>query len=164
MIVYDLTCAIGHRFESWFKSAAAFEAQQQEGVVSCPLCGNRDIGKAPMAPRITRGAKAPASSAGDGDAAGKQDAPASPEGGNGGAAAGGSVPPAMIEMLRQVRRHIESNCDYVGNAFAEEARRIFYGEASPRHIYGEASAEEAAALQEEGIETQRIPWLPRRDS
>lgn len=164
MIVYDLTCAIGHRFESWFKSAAAFEAQQQEGVVSCPLCGNRDIGKAPMAPRITRGAKAPASSAGDGDAAGKQDAPERPESSCGGAPAGGGVPPAMLEMLRQVRQHIESNCDYVGNAFPEEARRIFYGETSPRHIYGEASAEEAAALQEEGIETQRIPWLPRRDS
>ena len=66
-------------------------------------------------------------------------------------------------MLRHLRRHIETNFDYVGTSFPEEARRIFYGETSQRDIYGEASPEEAAALKEEGIETQRIPWLPRRD-
>ncbi|MFO1145667.1 MAG: DUF1178 family protein [Rhodospirillales bacterium] len=169
MIVYDLTCAIGHRFESWFLSAAAFDAQQREGVVSCPFCGNREVGKAPMAPRVARGTSAPAA-----ERQGKvEQEPGSAAAGNGAGSGGGSgsgseggisrPPPAMIEMLRQLRRHIESNCDYVGAAFPEEARRIFYGERSPRDIYGEASAEEAAALQE-GIETQRIPWLPRRDS
>lgn len=171
MIVYDLTCAIGHRFESWFQSAAAFDAQQRESVVACPFCGNREVGKAPMAPRVARGTPAPAAERqvtvekepgpaavanGGGDGAGS---------GGGGSDGGVSGPPAaMIDMLRQLRRHIESNCDYVGDAFPEEARRIFYGEASPRDIYGEASAEDAAELQEEGIETQRIPWLPRRDS
>lgn len=175
MIVYDLTCAIGHRFESWFKSAAAFDAQQREGVVSCPFCGNREVGKAPMAPRVARGAPAPVAERQA--AAGSEPAPAAAAD-NGGSAGGGggdsgsagsggggtAAPPApMVEVLRQLRRHIESNCDYVGNAFPEEARRIFYGEASPRDIYGEASAEDAAALREEGIETQRIPWLPRRD-
>ncbi len=161
MIVYDLTCAIGHRFESWFQSGAAFEAQQQEGAVSCPFCGNHEISKAPMAPRITRGAEAPMPVPAGETAAttGAKDVPGGSEGG----AAGAGAPPAMVEMMRQLRQHIESKCDYVGNAFPEEARRIFYGESSPRDIYGEASAEEAAALREEGIETQRIPWLPRRN-
>lgn len=167
MIVYDLTCAIGHRFESWFQSAAAFDAQQRDGVVSCPYCGNREVGKAPMAPRIARGAPAPAAER-QGKVEQEPGAVAADSGGGsgseGGSEGGTSGPPAaMIEMLRQLRRHIESNCDYVGAAFPEEARRIFYGESSPRDIYGEASVEEAAALQEEGIETQRIPWLPRRN-
>lgn len=162
MIVYDLTCAIGHRFESWFQSAAAFDSQQREGIVSCPFCGNREVGKAPMAPRIARGTPAPAAERQG--TAGQEKEPAAPPAGEGGSDGGTSEPPAaMIEMLRQLRRHIESNCDYVGAAFPEEARRIFYGESSPRDIYGEASAEDAAALREEGIETQRIPWLPRRN-
>lgn len=170
MIVYDLTCAIGHRFESWFKSAAAFDAQQREGVVSCPFCGNREVGKAPMAPRVARGTPAPAAERqATNETEPGQAAADAGSGSRGSANSGGSegstaAPPApMVEMLRQLRRHIESNCDYVGNAFPEEARRIFYGESSPRDIYGEASAEDAAALREEGIETQRIPWLPRRD-
>ena len=116
-----------------------------------------------MAPRITRGAAGRAiGDASDGatstDASGETAGETMP--------ACGRVPgppPSMFDMLRQLRRHIETNCDYVGPSFPEEARRIFYGETSRRDIYGEASLEEAAALKEEGIETQRIPWLPRRD-
>lgn len=167
MIVYDLTCAVGHRFESWFPTGAAFDSQQADGAVECPLCGNRQIGKAPMAPRIARGASG-RSAGDDGDESDR--APGS--GGSSGtgteappaSAAPATPPPAMFEMLRQLRRHIETNCDYVGTSFPEEARRIYYGEVSQRDIYGEASAEEVAELKEEGIDTQRIPWLPRRDA
>jgi hypothetical protein len=157
MIVYDLTCAVGHRFESWFRNAAAFDEQCEGAAVACPYCGNREIGKAPMAPRVSRGISGPASSE---STAGEKPS----EVGGAEPAAGPAGPPAaLLEMLRQLRRHVESNCDYVGPAFPEHARRIFYGETTPRGIYGEASAEEAEALKDEGIETQQIPWLPRRN-
>lgn len=67
-------------------------------------------------------------------------------------------------MLRQLRQQVESNCDYVGPRFAEEARKIHYREADPRGIYGEATKEESEALKEEGIEFGTVPWVPRHDS
>jgi len=157
MIVYDLTCAAGHRFESWFPSAAAFDEQRAGQVVECPYCGNRTIDKAPMAPRISRRAS------GTPPSEGESSAKASVAADEGSGETVERPPAALMEMLRHLRSHVESNCDYVGTAFPEQARRIYYGETTPRGIYGEASAEEAAALKEEGIETQRIPWLPRRD-
>jgi hypothetical protein len=69
-----------------------------------------------------------------------------------------------VQMLREMRKQIEANCDYVGPGFAEEARKIHYGETEARGIYGETSPEEAAALDEEGIEFARVPWVPRQDS
>jgi hypothetical protein len=167
MIVYDLTCAVGHRFESWFPSGAAFDAQQESGAVECPFCGNREIGKAPMAPRVARGALPPI--AGDARRESSVDADSMPAGAGvpavaSGLAAAPAAPAAMFEMLQRLRQHIEHNCDYVGAAFPEEARRIFYGESERRDIFGEASAKEAAALKEEGIEAHQIPWLPRRDA
>ena len=157
MIVYDLTCAAGHRFESWFPSASTFDEQRAGQAVECPYCGNRQIDKAPMAPRISRRASSTLPSEVE-SAAKAPDAAGEVSG-----ETVGAPPAALMEILRQLRSHVESNCDYVGTAFPEQARRIFYGETTPRGIYGEASAEEAAALKEEGIETQRIPWLPRRD-
>ncbi|KAA0575929.1 DUF1178 family protein [Azospirillum sp. Sh1] len=74
---------------------------------------------------------------------------------------------AVAEVMRQlteVRRSVEKNCDYVGDRFAEEARRIHYGETDPRGIYGEASDDEVAELHEEGVTFHRIPWIPRSDS
>jgi hypothetical protein len=70
----------------------------------------------------------------------------------------------IMRELAELRRKIEENCDYVGDRFAEEARKIHYGEAKHRDIYGEATAEEAAQLSEEGIAFSRIPWLPRTNS
>lgn len=70
----------------------------------------------------------------------------------------------ILQAADQVREHVEKSCDYVGNRFAEEARRIHYGETAPRRIYGEASHRETAALDEEGIEYHRLPHWPRRDS
>ena len=72
-----------------------------------------------------------------------------------------------IELRRKLvdlRRHVEENCDYVGNRFPEEARRIHYGESDPRGIYGESTPEEAKSLEEEGVKVQRIPWVPRENS
>jgi hypothetical protein len=70
----------------------------------------------------------------------------------------------LRRMLRELREHVENNCDYVGGEFAEEARRIHYGESDPRGIYGETSDDEAKSLEDEGIEVARVPWLPRENS
>ena len=70
----------------------------------------------------------------------------------------------LRKALQELRRHVETHCDYVGERFAEEARRIHYGERDPRGIYGEASADDAKDLADEGIEVSRIPWLPPTDA
>lgn len=142
MIVFDLLCSEGHRFESWFQSGAAFERQQAEAAIECPLCHSRDVAKAPMAPNLATRNGEPSQKA----ASGADADPDSP----------GSV-------LRRLREHIEQNCDYVGATFPEEARRIFYGESDKRDIYGEASADEAASIRDEGIAIRAIPWMYRRN-
>lgn len=144
MILFDLTCRNGHVFEAWFRDGAAFEAQRKAREVACPDCGDPRVKKAPMAPRISKGAQKETSA--------KAIAP-QPE-----------MPAEIRQALRQLRQAVESNCDYVGPRFPDEARAIHYGERDKRGIYGEASVEEAQALAEEGIEVARIPWLPRHDA
>lgn len=156
MIVFELLCSLGHRFDSWFQSGAAFDRQQAAGVITCPLCGGNEVTKALMAPHVARSGTVSTSSgtaASDGAERERpnESGPASP------------VPAGMMRMLQQFRRQVEADCDYVGPSFPEEARRIHYGEAPARGIYGEASDEEAAALRDEGVEARRIPWFPRRD-
>ena len=131
MIRFSLRCSSGHEFEGWFRDNERFEAQQSGGEIACPECADTAIEKALMAPAISRGR---------------------------------SKPPAMTgaqmkAMLLALRRQVESNCDYVGERFAEEARRIHYGEAEPHGIYGEASEDESRELADEGIEFGRIPWV-----
>jgi hypothetical protein len=139
MILFDLRCTKGHVFEAWFRDNASFDSQAEAGAVNCPACGSRKVEKAPMAPRI-----------GKGNEVGRQ-----------------QMAKELTEMKRQLKElqtKIEANCDYVGNNFAEEARRIHYGEAAHRDIYGEATDEEAKELNEEGIDFARIPWPQRHDS
>jgi hypothetical protein len=141
MILFDLICGAGHRFEGWFRSNKTFDEQKSASVISCPSCGNMDVSKAPMAPHVVRSA---------GREAGTARAAAAPE----------QRVRAEIEALRS---HVESTCDYVGGGFPEEARRIHYGEVSARNIYGEATEREAKELKSEGVPFHRIPWLPRRN-
>lgn len=161
MILYQLQCSAGHSFEGWFRNGATFDQQAAAGEVTCPVCGDHAIGKAPMAPNIARGrgrSGAPGPEAGEA-AAGGAPVPASPP------AAPASAPMAeLMRQLRELRRHIESNADYVGDRFAEEARRIHYGEVEQRAIYGEASQEQAEELREEGVAVSRIPWVPTHDA
>ncbi len=143
MILFDVKCARGHVFEAWFRDSNTAERQMKRREVACPACGNTATAKAPMAPRIGKKGKSQA----------KPDA---------------TEMAAMSAKLRQelteLRAKVESNCDYVGEKFAEEARKIHYGETDPRGIYGETSKDEAEALAEEGVQFARIPWLPRHDS
>ena len=135
MIVYSLRCDKAHAFEGWFRDGAAFDKQAKAGKVACPECASVKVEKAPMAPRLARQSKSPELS-----------------------------PAEMRQALLKMRKHIEANCDYVGPNFAEEARKIHYGEAERKSIYGESTAEEAQALAEEGIEFGRIPWVPTGDA
>jgi len=139
MILFELKCAQDHRFEGWFRDGRNYDSQRKGGKIVCPVCNSRKVEKAPMAPRIAKGA--PAKTAKPADA-----------------------PQTMaVKALRELRAKVEADCDYVGPTFAEEARRIHYGETEPRGIYGETTDEEAEALDEEGIEFAKIPWLPRHD-
>jgi hypothetical protein len=146
MIVFELRCSQGHRFEAWFRDNAAFDQQCAEGSLECPWCADRDIGKAPMAPHVIRGGRASAD-----------------EGGVAGGDPAAQSPARLRQALDWLRRQVEANCDYVGADFPEEARRIHYRESDPRGIYGEASERDARELREEGIRVQAIPWLTPRD-
>jgi hypothetical protein len=139
MIKYELKCRKDHVFEGWFYDSATYDKQAAKGEIVCPVCNSRKIGKAPMAPRIAR-----SKSERSADEV-KQKA-------------------AMMQALRELRDHVEKNADYVGDRFAEEARKIHYGETDERNIYGEASKEEAQELSEEGIDVALVPWLPRGDA
>ncbi len=146
MILYQLECRNQHGFEAWFRDSKAYDSQAKAGRVTCPVCGSRKVAKAPMAPNIATRREAPAAA----PATAKD--PTHPE-----------IAEA-IELLRALRRQVEENCDNVGDQFAEEARKMHYGEAERRDIYGDATAEQAEELREEGIEFGQIPWLPRHDS
>ncbi len=139
MILFDLKCANDHVFEAWFKDSEAFEHQAEGGEIVCPVCGDGAVEKALMAPRIGKGDRALAKKAAE-------------------------HAKRYAAFASEVRRHVEHNCDYVGPRFAEEARKIHYGESEARGIYGEASDADAQTLDEEGIDVQRIPWAPREDA
>jgi hypothetical protein len=135
MILFTLRCAAGHEFDAWFRDGDRYEAQQKAGEIACPHCGDATIEKALMAPRIGRSRDARM-----------------------------PTPAQLRAALTELRQQVEKNCDYVGERFAEEARRIHYGEADPHGIYGEASREESRALADEGIQFGWIPWVPTPDA
>jgi len=134
MIKFELRCTADHTFEGWFRNGATFDAQAAAHEISCPVCGSTDVSKALMAPRIAKGKPAPDEAK--------------------------TLKAEAMKQLQALRREVEANAEYVGPNFAEEARKIHYGEVESKAIYGEASEQEAAALREEGVEFARIPWVP----
>jgi len=168
MILFVLKCTADHRFEAWFRNGDAYEAQAAAHSISCPVCGDTRIGKAPMAPRISKGrfkdvAPEPAPAPEAVAATHAMTPPPAPVAGPADEARQ-RIAAEMMRQLTEMRRTVEENCDYVGDRFAEEARRIHYGETDPRGIYGEASASDVEELREEGVTFHRIPWLPRTNS
>jgi len=146
MILYQLRCGKDHEFEAWFKDGQTCDRQLSRKNVECPFCGTRKVAKALMAPRI-----------------GAAEKPAAENPAN--AQQGMSVmASAMRQHLQEIRSKIEENCDYVGEKFTDEARKIHYGETEARGIYGEATDNQHQELVEEGIEVARVPWLPRSDA
>jgi hypothetical protein len=142
LIRYDLICAKGHEFDGWFSDSAAYDKQAKRGLISCTHCGVNKIEKQIMAPGIpTKGNRKSESHT-------MTAGPLNPQAA------------AMMQMLREYRKHVTENSENVGSKFADEARKIHFKEVKERPIYGEATADDAKALIEDGIDVHPIPRLP----
>ncbi len=137
MITYSLVCANDHKFDAWFRNADAYEDQHRRGIVSCPVCGSGSVGKALMAPSVSRTRSQKIS-----------------------LSTGHPQHAQLREAMLALRNKVTTEADYVGDKFAEEARKIHFGEADPRGIYGEATREEVAGLIEDGVDFLPLPSLP----
>ncbi len=144
MKVLDLQCAHRHSFEGWFASEDEFQSQLGRGLVECPMCGDTAIVKMLSAPRLNFGATAPAIPK-------AETTPARSE-----VAAAPTDPQLQAAWMKMVR-HVIENTEDVGDNFAEEARRMHYGERDERNIRGQASREETEALLDEGIAVMPLP-------
>ena len=174
MILYDLRCRKNHVFEAWFRDSAAYDDQVEAGEVACPTCGSKKVEKAPMAPRLAKGGLARGGldgGVGETGEARRAEAQISETGPTETGPAETETAKAetakaaeAMRALRGLRRKVEDNFDYVGPQFAEEARKIHYGESDAHNIYGETSDQEAKELRDEGVAFTRIPWAPRQDS
>ena len=159
MILYRLRCSKGHEFESWFKDSKSYERQEKKSLIGCAVCGDAKVTRALMAPRL--GTKGNKKTAVANEIPTTASAPAPSPEQQKMAALAKHMPKELRDALLKVRAEVEKNCEHVGDKFAEEARKIHYGESDKRGIYGETSDEEAEALAEEGIEFGRLPWVPR---
>ncbi len=157
MIHYQLRCADDHGFDGWFKDSGTFEKQAKMGLVECPVCGGTDVERALMAPALASSRRDPAPVAAPEPKA-EILPPEKPV-----KVAAGRLPAQMLAVLQKMRAEVEKNCDYVGPAFADEARKMHRGETEHRAIYGETTPDQAESLAEEGIEVAKIPWVPRAD-
>jgi hypothetical protein len=152
MIHYNLRCARGHAFESWFQSSSAYETQEKRKLVNCPICGSAEVERAIMAPQIV-------------SKKGRESVVAAPAPATE-VATPASTPLLMAQerelrtKLKELRDHIVKSADNVGERFPVEARKMHYGDIEHRPIYGEASPDEARALIEEGVEVTPLPVLP----
>ncbi|MBP0617179.1 DUF1178 family protein [Jiella mangrovi] len=171
MIHFSLRCRpAGHSFDGWFRSNDDFEKQAKSGLVECPACGSGAVEKALMRPAIAKGGGARTEPMRQGTDEGAALAPAS-AGGAPAAPAAAEPPQALahlpepspevvkaIAALQEISRTVRAKADNVGKTFAEEARRIHYGESEARQIYGEASKKDVEGLREEGITA--LPLMP----
>ena len=141
-----------------------FETQQESGLLTCPVCGSADVRRALMAPNLASPKTRKTDLAEQQPSAQPepQPQPQAPQ------QASAALPPAaarkmqeLMSEMRALQTKIREECRDVGNDFAEEARKIHYGEVEPEGIYGQATAEEREALDEEGIEIMDMPWLPK---
>jgi len=129
MIHYELRCANGDEFDAWFGSIADYDSQAERGLIECPHCGSTQVEKAPMAPavRTSRSVERRKERA------------------------------VAMAMAAKVREHIKDNFDYVGDKFADEARKMHAGESEERPIWGEATPEQARELADEGVPASPLP-------
>ncbi|MBI1401719.1 MAG: DUF1178 family protein [Porphyrobacter sp.] len=146
MIVYDLSCSAGHRFEGWFGSSADFDDQRARGLLACPHCGSAEVGKAPMAPAVPAKGNA------------RQEV-LPPQGSQ---AVSNTPMPAEVRnalaALARAQAEALKNSTWVGEKFAEETRKMHYGEREEAPIHGQASLAEAKALIEEGVPVAPLPF------
>lgn len=149
MIVFDLHCEQGHRFEGWFGSSSDFEDQQASGLVSCPQCGTDVVSKAPMAPAVpakgnTRSDPLPAVPEGTAKPVSNQPMSAEVE--------------RAMQALAKAQEKALKNSTWVGDKFAEQSRQMHYGERDNAPIHGQATLEEAKSLVDEGVPVAPLPF------
>ncbi|MFI0843897.1 DUF1178 family protein [Mesorhizobium sp. IMUNJ 23232] len=137
MIRFSLHCDHEHEFEAWFRNNDDFDTQKKRGFVECPACGSKKVEKALMAPSVSTGRK-------------KEKI----------ALAMGEAQKQAMAQLKALSEKMRENADYVGDKFADEARKIHFGETEARGIYGEATPEEAKGLLDDGVEFMPIPVFP----
>ena len=139
MISYTLKCEEGHQFDSWFASASAYDALEKAGHLNCAICGSAKVTKSLMAPRVST--------------AEADDAPVPVR----------SNPQSDVEKaVEELRQKVEANSDYVGADFADQARAMHEGTAPERSIYGEARADQAKKLVEDGVPVVPLPFTPKQ--
>jgi hypothetical protein len=137
VIHYSLICDRSHKFDGWFSNAAAYDAQKKRGLVTCPICLTTSVEKALMAPSVSRSSSEKIA-----------------------LSIGHPEHHQLREAMQALRNKVTSEADYVGDKFAEEARKIHFKEVDTRGIYGEATREEVAALIDEGVDFMPLPNLP----
>ncbi len=172
MIKYQLVCEFAHEFEGWFQTGVAFDAQNQDGLVACPVCDSSNVRRALMTPNLAspKRRSAPPEMGALSTTESQPVSPArlSPDQLQGQAFNAGVTVPAptaaavgeAISQLRKLQRKIKAECCDVGQDFAAEARKIHYGESVPKTIYGQSTEDERDALADEGIDVVAMPWLP----
>ena len=162
MKVLNLQCSQTHGFEGWFGSEDDFQSQRVRGLVACPMCGDAQIVKLPSAPRLNLGASQPAPLP-NLDLASPQAAGASAVPANLPTEATGESSPVVLQQMQAALMHavrqVLAHTEDVGTQFADEARKMHYGETQERGIRGQVTREESEALLDEGIEVIALPML-----
>ena len=138
MIKYTLKCNNLHQFESWFRSSDDYEKLNNEKLLSCEICGSKSITKSLMSPSVSSKEKKRIRENLD------------------------TVPSKEQKLIKQLKKDVEKNCEYVGDNFEKEARAIHYGDSPERSIYGKTTLKEAKSLYEDGIPVTPLPWVDRK--
>ena len=143
MILFDLQCEKGHKFECWFASSANYQEQKKNKMIVCPYCNSTKIQKSLMAPNINTKSTSKNSKNNNKQKLAQNN---------------------LQNQIKKFKKYIEKNTDNVGKNFAEEARKIYYGETKSRPIRGESTENEAQELAEEGIPFSQLPWHSKEDA
>lgn len=144
MIKYRLACEHGHDFDSWFDSSAAYDKLETAGLLACAVCGTKKVSKAIMAPRVKSS---------------RDEEPRAAAPSMNPMQAALSADPKLRAKMKELREYVEKNHAYVGDKFADEARKIHYGETEDKPIYGEATLAQAKELVEEGVPVAPLPFV-----
>ncbi len=145
MIRFSLHCDHGHDFEGWFRDNADFEEQTERKLVACPICNSQSVQKSLMAPAVSTNRNKEKIAMGL-------------------VGALGEAQKKVLDEMRELSRKVRENADYVGDKFAEEARKIHFGETQERGIYGEASHDDVRSLIEDGVEVMPLPVFPEEQN
>ena len=138
MIKYTLQCKNLHQFESWFRTSDDYDKLYNEKMLSCDICGSKSISKSLMSPSVSSKEKKHTKETLD------------------------TVPSKEQKLIKQLKKEVEKNCEYVGDNFEKEARAIHFGDSPERSIYGKTTIKEAKSLYEDGIPVTPLPWVDRK--